>query len=504
MKKNSNAFTVIKSLTMSEKRYFKIFSERHTIGEQNKYVALFDLLDKNSEENDQDIKKQLNKVKINTDYLSADKNYLYHLILKSLNDFHDSRTYNLQIKETLLSIEILFHKGLYKECLKQIEFAEKLASECENFQLMVDILMWKKKCSGYSLGLKKAAEVNLSIDKYILLLNNYKKITDLYYESNLIQSNNEKYPKKEVVKRLEEILKSKELQSEKNALSFSAKIFFHLIYSNYYYSIDNKQKELNHLQKLVDVIKDSKTYALENPLDFVSIYNRLLASKKFFSSESFFEDIDFLKEFGTKIAIRKEIVVERIFIHTSTHELEYYLINNDFQRALVKIKEIEKEIIKRNLNIEPYHIIYFYYLHISTLVFTGHYHKALKFINMTLNDFDFTARPQVYLRIEVLNAIVHYELKNYSLVTSIAKQILRKNNTKNVLLPIEEKVLNALIKIAGLKYLNIKNETDILNELLDSIEKAQAVSTDQSGLINNYQKWVIAKVKRKTVSELFK
>ena len=52
MKKNSNAFVVIKSLTMSEKRYFKIFSERHTIGSQNKYVALFDQLDKSEDEDD--------------------------------------------------------------------------------------------------------------------------------------------------------------------------------------------------------------------------------------------------------------------------------------------------------------------------------------------------------------------------------------------------------------------------------------------------------------------
>lgn len=42
---------------MSEKRYFKIFSERHTIGEQNKYIALFDELDKAVEENDTEIKK---------------------------------------------------------------------------------------------------------------------------------------------------------------------------------------------------------------------------------------------------------------------------------------------------------------------------------------------------------------------------------------------------------------------------------------------------------------
>jgi hypothetical protein len=230
MKKNSNAFVIIKNLSMSEKRYFKIFSERHTIGEQNKYVALFDELDKVEEENDTEIKKNLKKVGVNPDFISADKNYLYQLILRSLNVFHDSKTYNLEIKQALISIEILFHKGLYHESLKLIAKAEELAKECENFLLMIDILVWKKKCSGYSLGLKRAAEVNLEINKYLLLLNNYKRITDLYYESNLIQADNEKQSKTEVLKKLKTILNQPELKSEKHALSFSAKIFYYLIY----------------------------------------------------------------------------------------------------------------------------------------------------------------------------------------------------------------------------------------------------------------------------------
>jgi hypothetical protein len=505
MKKNSNAFVIIKSLSMSEKRYFKIFSERHTIGEQNKYVTLFDELDKAEQENDVELKKNLKKVGINTDFISADKNYLYQLILRSLNVFHDSKTYNLEIKQSLISIEILFHKGLYHESIKLIAKAEELAKECENFQLMIDILIWKKKCCGYSLGLKKAAEVNSEIDKYILLLNNVKRITDLYYESNLIQATNEKQSQKEVLKKLNSILSQPELKSEKHALSFSAKIFYYLIYSNYYYSLDNKQKEYDHLQKLVDILNQSKTYAVENPLDYVSIYNRLLSIKKFFPKSTFFEDIKVLNDFPKKINIRKEVVAERVFIHTNTHELEYYLINNNFQEALNKIKEIEKEISKLNVDIEPYHIIYFYYLHAITLIYVGQFHKALKFINKTLNEFGFGERPQVYLRIEVLNVITHYELKNYALVSSLLKQILKKNTSKNILTPFEEHILNALYKITNAKHLTQKEETSIFQALVNALNKNKPTSLLSSNLLNeNYEKWLTAKLKRKLVYELYK
>ena len=505
MKKNSNAFTIIKNLSMSEKRYFKIFSERHTIGEQNKYVVLFDELDKAVDENDVELKKNLKKAGVNPDFISADKNYLYQLILRSLTVFHDSKTYNLEIKQLLSSIEILFHKGLYHESLKLIAKAEELAKECENFQLMIDVLIWKKKCSGYSLGLKKAAEVNVEIDQYILLLNNFKRITDLYYESNLIQADNEKYSKSEVLKKLKLILNQPELKSEKNALSFSAKIFYYLIYSNYYYSIDDKQKEYDHLQKLVDILNQSKTYSIENPLDYVSIYNRLLSIKKFFPKSTFFEDIKVLEEFPKKIAIRKEVISERVFIHTNTHELEYYLINNDFQTALSKIKNIEKEIFKLNMDIEPYHIIYFYYLQIVALIYVGQFHKALKFINTTLNDFEFDARPQVYLRIEVLNVITHYELKNYSLVTSLSKQVLKKNKSKNILTSFEENILNVLYKITNAKHLTPKEETKMIQVLVDGLHNNQQNHNLSSNLLNeNYEKWLMAKIKRKYVYELYK
>jgi hypothetical protein len=505
MKKNSNAYIIVKNLTMSEKRYFKIFSERHTIGSQNKYVALFDQLDKIDFENDIELKSNLKALGVNADFISADKNYLYQLILRSLNEFHNSKTYNLEIKEGLMSIEILFHKGLYHECLKLISKTEELAIECENFQLMIDVLTWKKKCCGYSLGLTKAAEVNLSIDTYLLLLNNLKQITDLYYESNLLQVSNEYFTKQEVIDKYNLILKKPQLQNESNALSFTAKIFFHLTYSNYYNYIKNKQLEFDHLQKLVDILNASKTYAIENPLDYVSIYNRLLSIKKNISDSSFFKDILLLNEFPKKITIRKEVILQRVFVHTHTHELEYYLINNDFENAVRVVNATEKELQHLHLEIEPYHMINLYYMQAITLIYVGQFHNALKLVNTTLNNFDFEARPQVHLRIAILNSIIHFELKNYNLVTPIAKQILKTNTSRKILTDIEIKTLNVLIKIGNIKHITVKQELALIKTLADDIEQAKLEKTElNNGLLQNYDKWITAKLNRKFVSEMYK
>ena len=76
MKKNSNAFVLVKSLSMSEKRYFKIFSERHIIGSQNKYVALFDQLDKATIEEDAFFIQNLKKAGMNADFIGFNNTVL--------------------------------------------------------------------------------------------------------------------------------------------------------------------------------------------------------------------------------------------------------------------------------------------------------------------------------------------------------------------------------------------------------------------------------------------
>ncbi len=501
MKKNSNAFTIIKSLTMSEKRYFKIFSERHTIGKQNKYVVLFDELDKSETDDDQSLKKNIRKKGCNADFLPADKNYLYKLVLRSLNDFHDSKTFNMEVKDALQSVEILFHKGLYRECLSLINKTEKLTDECESFQLMIDLLMWKKKCAGYAYGLQMASDVNSQINKYLNLLSNLKRITDLYYESNLLQSSNENSSKAEIVKKFENILKHPELKLEKNALSFSAKVFYYLVHSNYHHFINNKQQEFNELRKLVDMLNNSKIYAVENPLDYVSIYNRLLSIKKYFASEDFFKDIKVLREFTNKPLINKEVVVQRVFVHTNTHILEHYLINNEFSEALGKIKGIEGEIDKLNLEIEPYHMMYFYYLHAVVLIFVGQFSKSLKFVNKILNDFSRDARPQVYIRVEMLNIIVHFEMKNFSLVQSLIKQLLKENAKQNSLILFEEKLLKTVFKIASAEEFSIKEEMALYHVLLKDLNAGG--ERQDSALSGNYERWLIAKTKRKLVYEIF-
>ena len=56
-KSGDTVFKLVSSLTKSEKRYFRIFAQRHS--NENKYLHLFDILVKNGEYNEEYIQKQL-------------------------------------------------------------------------------------------------------------------------------------------------------------------------------------------------------------------------------------------------------------------------------------------------------------------------------------------------------------------------------------------------------------------------------------------------------------
>ena len=119
-------FNIIKSLSMNEKRYFKIYCKQHVLNGQNKYVLLFDLIDQQSVFNDSSIKLELKKHKFSTNNFSSDINYLTRILLKCLNEFHAEKTSDLKIKQNLITIEILFYKGLYEECLQLISKTKRI------------------------------------------------------------------------------------------------------------------------------------------------------------------------------------------------------------------------------------------------------------------------------------------------------------------------------------------------------------------------------------------
>lgn len=440
-----NLFTLVKSLTMSEIRHFKIYSKRHILGNENKYIQLFDCIKRNELSEDAELKKLLASLNFNTSYLAADKNYLYNIILHSLSEFHKAKSTSMLLKEGLNDIEILFNKGMYEDVLTVINHYEKLATKNENFVLLLEILNWKKKCVGYSSGIVKAKQINEQIERIIEKIDNLKDIMHLYYESYIFRFNDDKSKSKDVLNSFKKLIQQPLLKSNKNALSLTGKIYFDLTYAHYYFVINDTKNEYLILKDLIAEIEKNEWYILEFPLDYLSIYRKYLPLLTTKNTNILFESFDKMLSYSNKLTFQKNVFENRVKIMSVQYSIEYYLNKNENNTSIDIIKNFEKVLKKQQSLFEPFYLIEFYYQCAVTYFNANKFKSALDYTNKIIHEYTRETAPMLLLRTKLLNAHIHYKLNNIDFIYNNRHTILKDKNFEN-LSNNEQKLFKTIIK----------------------------------------------------------
>ena len=102
---------LISSLTMQEKRHFKMSAlGSYTRNGQNNYIRLFDAIGNQEHYDEEKIKEQF-KGETFIRHLPSEKNYLFSLVRKSLRRFHSQSNVDITLKELLIDAEILQEKS---------------------------------------------------------------------------------------------------------------------------------------------------------------------------------------------------------------------------------------------------------------------------------------------------------------------------------------------------------------------------------------------------------
>ncbi|MEY8760104.1 hypothetical protein [Chryseobacterium tongliaoense] len=134
-------FILIKSLTTSEKRQFKLFVNRLGINVDAKFLLLFSEMDKMKEYEESIILEK----KISTkQQLSNLKAHLYKQILVSLRMNPSHQNYRIQLREQLDFANILYQKGLYKQALKILDKTKQTALELDEKSIASEIIDLEK------------------------------------------------------------------------------------------------------------------------------------------------------------------------------------------------------------------------------------------------------------------------------------------------------------------------------------------------------------------------
>jgi hypothetical protein len=142
MKPSTELFSLIKSLTKSEKRFFKLNSALQA-GDKN-YLKIFNFIEKQNRYDEESLKDEF-KEETFIQHLPSEKNHLYKLILKSLRSYYSEQSVSSVLKQEIKNVEILYNKALYRECSKFVKRSKALAAEYEKFYYHYELINWEKK-----------------------------------------------------------------------------------------------------------------------------------------------------------------------------------------------------------------------------------------------------------------------------------------------------------------------------------------------------------------------
>jgi hypothetical protein len=133
MAQHDDLFELIRSLTPSEKRYFKLHADKYTGSDyKSHYEKLYDALQHwPSDSYDEKEFKKKQKGKAFLKNLPTEKNYLKELLLKTLRNYHSENDRATSLHEMLLDIRLLLDKGLKNQAAKVIDRAMRIAKTAE-------------------------------------------------------------------------------------------------------------------------------------------------------------------------------------------------------------------------------------------------------------------------------------------------------------------------------------------------------------------------------------
>lgn len=154
---------LVQSLSKAEKRNFKLYATRAGATSDNKFIQLFDVLDRLHAPDDHAV---TSKLKLTSSQYSNLKRHLYQQVLTSLRLIYISKEIDIELREQIDFSHILYGKGLYLDALRTLERAKSRAVEHNRDLLHLEILEFQKLIESRHITLSRQVD-----NKMDLLLN---------------------------------------------------------------------------------------------------------------------------------------------------------------------------------------------------------------------------------------------------------------------------------------------------------------------------------------------
>jgi len=406
-----NLFVLIKSLSKSEKRQFKLYVGRMESNLNSKFLILFTLLDKMEVYDEKII---LKKNFVTKQQLSNLKAHLYKQVLISLRLNPSQQNKRMQIREQLDFATVLYQKGLYNQSLKILDRAKAIAVKFEEKCAAFEIVELEKVIESQYItrSMSNRSEELVSDATYFSNQNHISsQLSNLSLElyerlikTGYIKSDEEfRLVTEFFIKRLPEF-DFDDLGFREKLWYFRAHVWFSLLTQDFLSSYRYSMKWVSLFDKQPDMIPSHPVFYLQGNNYLLESLTLLKYPKKFL--EIFDKMIHSLdsKEFP-----KNDNLSSLAFLYEYNNRFNMYFLEGNFKEGQKIINTLLNKINHFENQIDEHHVMMFYYK-IACLYFgSNEFEKATVYLNQIVNNKKLKMREDLLCFTRLLNLIAHYE-----------------------------------------------------------------------------------------------
>lgn len=450
----NSLFSLIHSLSPSEKRYFKLFAQRQVQHKNTNYAKLFDAINEQEMCDEEALLKKFKKETFINQFGVA-KNYLFNMILSCMQQYNEENFIEWKIRNMFLQCKILASKGLDIDAAKMILKTKELAWQYEMYYLIGDMMVLEKYLFGnFRIG-DPNIENYMAIDKEeaqaFEISNIHQQIGNVWHYLTLLELEIGVLPPS-VIKQRADIYVNALYMKQEPPVSFNAKYRYYATWSLYYNLVNDQQRNYECCKKGVLIREEQiQLQPLLNLDPLAPYYNFLISCEK---ANRWDEFEYYLEKIYNYNAPTIEINIRRMHNYCWCG-LMYYLHQKQYDQAYKIIEAYKVFFINKKIVFRKDFKIYIETCCGLVCLFLKKYKEAMLWWNDILNK----PVPQVELRSQAATRLylimLHYDEGNFETVEYVGKQA--------------KKYLEQICLYHDAEKLFIKN----MNEAVNTIDKKE-------------------------------
>ena len=501
---SDEVFQLIKALVPSEKRYFRLFISRNTLGDDVNYLLLFDEIDKLEEYDEERLKKSLLRKKVSKSlikFLAAEKKALHSMIMRVMRNYHAEKTVDVQLHELLMDEQYYHGKSLYELQAKTLYKAKKLAEQYEKYPVLLTLLqreakmLIERKTKDYDEVRSRVHSEERELLKKILNESELRLIKDDIFMYTRAGANIRDAAFQQLIDQKAATLLAK---TDTDALSFKARKHYNSAMRSYYRLKSDMKKSWEHSRRIVELFEQNPDIMDEYSSEYkIALANYLGACHVTQRYDEFETTLKKMKNTPVK-SLDEE---GEVFQDATLYEILYYLNTGKYAEGIKALPEIEKGMQRYADKLNKSSELAIYY-NICLLYFIVEDWKgAQHWVSKIIEDKS-DSRKDLQHFARILQLIFYYETGKGDAMEYYTRSVYRYLEKEENLLAFERIIITYLKKLPF-----ALNEKELLKSFItlkEEIVRLKNTPGERNKVgMEEMTIWLKAKIDRKKIRDVF-